>query len=145
VFLRSALRASDSESARIDRLLELLDLTRLGDEEVSGLPLGPSRLLEVGRALASQPSLVLLDEPSSGLDPHETAELVSVFRQAVNEHGTSLLLVEHDVEMVLGLSDTVYVLDAGNLICEGPPALVRSDPLVIAAYLGTASQGDGRL
>lgn len=103
---------------------------------MSGLPLGTGRLLEIARALAVDPDVLLLDEPSSGLDSRETDELASTLTGLVAEHGVSLLLVEHDVELVLGMSDVVHVLDFGVKISEGTPSEVRADPAVRAAYLG---------
>ena len=104
-----------------------------------GAGLGTGRLVEIARALAAQPRVLLLDEPSSGLDAHETAEIAAVFARLRAERGLSLLLVEHNVEMVLGLADRVSVLDFGRCIAEGTPAEIRDDAAVQAAYLGTAT------
>ncbi|PAK24551.1 ABC transporter ATP-binding protein [Streptomyces sp. alain-838] len=133
-------RQSAEESARVDELIETLGLGAIRHNPVAGLPLGSTRLLEVARALAVDPEVLLLDEPSSGLDVRETDELVATLRRVVSDHGVSLLLVEHDVELVLGMSDFVHVLDFGVEIAKGTPASVRSDPAVQAAYLGEGTE-----
>lgn len=127
-----------AENERVDGLLELLNLTRVARSPVAALPLGISRLVEVGRALASDPHVVLLDEPLSGLDVKASENLLSVFRRVVSESGSqvSLLLVEHDVAAVLALSSLIFVLDFGELIASGPPDEIRNDAAVRAAYLG---------
>jgi branched-chain amino acid transport system ATP-binding protein len=131
--LRPAPRA---ERERVDELIETLDLGPIQHRPVSGLPLGNARLVEMARALAVEPSVLLLDEPSSGLDQLETEELAKVFRSVVRDHGVSVLLVEHDVDLVMRLCDYVNVLDFGIKISEGTPEQVRADPKVRAAYLG---------
>ncbi len=107
------------------------------------LPLGTARRVEVARALATGPSVVLLDEPSSGLDGHETSQLGAALRTVVEEEHVSLLLVEHDVAMVLGLSSQVAVLDFGVRIAYGSPDQIRNDPQVRAAYLGDDEAVEG--
>ena len=129
-------RAPREEVARVDELVEALHLGDIQQLPAAGLPLGMSRLVEVARALAVDPRVLLLDEPSSGLDIRETEELTGVLRQLVSDHGVSLLLVEHDVPLVLGMCDQVHVLDFGIKIAAGTPAQIRSDPAVRAAYLG---------
>jgi branched-chain amino acid transport system ATP-binding protein len=125
-----------AEQARVDQLLGVLGLTPVADRPARALPLGTGRLVEVGRALATDPSVILLDEPSSGLDVHETEQLAATLRRARAEQGVALVLVEHDLDLVLGLSDVVTVLDFGILIATGTPAEVRADPRVRAAYIG---------
>ncbi|WP_395111030.1 ABC transporter ATP-binding protein [Actinomadura sp. SCN-SB] len=129
-------RPDAGEDERVDAILDSLRLADLRDREVSGLPLGACRLVEVARALATGPAVLLLDEPSSGLDGRETEELAATLARVNADHGVSLLLVEHDVELVLGMCGTVYVLDFGAMIRSGPPEEIRSDPAVRAAYLG---------
>ena len=135
---RSLLPPSRAENERIDGLLETLRLTRVAQAPVAALPLGVARLVEVGRALASDPRVLLLDEPLSGLDMKASENLLGVFRQIVdqNEQPLSLVIVEHDVAAVLSLSDTVFVLDFGELIAAGKPDAIRNDTRVREAYLG---------
>jgi len=125
-----------AETERVEHLLELLSLVDIAAVPVEVLPFGTTRLVEVGRALATSPSLVLLDEPSAGLDQWESERLAEALRRTVEDEHLSMLLVEHDVAMVLGLSSYVFVLDFGELLAEGPPELIRNDPKVKAAYLG---------
>ncbi len=126
------------ESERVDSLLELLGLTSLGTTQASVLPLGLARLVEVGRALATDPRVVLLDEPLSGLDVRATENLTAAFERCVanSSEGLSLLMVEHDVASVLALSSKIFVLNFGELIAQGTPDEVRADPVVRDAYLG---------
>jgi len=125
-----------AEDTRVEELLAVLGLTPVADRPARALPLGTGRLVEVGRALATDPSVILLDEPSSGLDVHETEQLAATLRRARTEQDVALVLVEHDLDLVLGLSDVVYVLDFGIMIATGTPAEVRADPRVRAAYIG---------
>ncbi len=142
---RSLLPPGKDESERVDELLELLRLTRVEKAPVAALPLGISRLVEVGRALASEPSVLLLDEPLSGLDIKASENLLAVFRQIVDQpdHQVSLIMVEHDVAAVLSLSDIVFVLDFGERIAVGTPEVIRNDPAVRAAYLGDSDPEPG--
>jgi ABC-type branched-subunit amino acid transport system ATPase component len=135
---RSLFPASKAENERVDGLLEMLRLTRVAKAPVAALPLGVLRLVEVGRALASEPQVLLLDEPLSGLDIKASENLLGVFRQIVDESDPplSVVIVEHDVAAVLSLSDAVFVLDFGECIATGTPEVIRNDPAVRAAYLG---------
>jgi ABC-type branched-subunit amino acid transport system ATPase component len=143
--VRSLLPPGKAESERVDELLELLRLTRVEHAPVAALPLGISRLVEVGRALASEPNVLLLDEPLSGLDMKASENLLAVFRQIVDQpgHQVSLIMVEHDVAAVLSLSDIVFVLDFGERIAVGRPEEIRNDPAVRAAYLGDTDPEPG--
>jgi branched-chain amino acid transport system ATP-binding protein len=132
------------EQGRVNHLIDLLDLRSVADTAASVLPLGTARRVEVARALATGPSIVLLDEPSSGLDGHETAQLGGALRTVVDQERISLLLVEHDVAMVLGLSSEVAVLDFGVRIAYGSPDEIRKDPAVRAAYLGDDEAVQGK-
>jgi branched-chain amino acid transport system ATP-binding protein len=142
---RSLLPPAKEETERVDELLELLRLTRVEKAPVAALPLGVSRLVEVGRALASEPNVLLLDEPLSGLDIKASENLLTVFRQIVDQpgHQVSLIMVEHDVAAVLSLSDIVFVLDFGERIAVGAPEVIRNDPAVRAAYLGDSDPEPG--
>jgi len=130
-------RPAAVEIERCDDVLELLGLRELGDEPIEALSLGQGRLVEVGRALMTEPRLLLLDEPSSGLDREETAALAATLREVQAEKGFAILLVEHDVELVSKFTERLYVLDFGSLIAQGPTAETLSDPAVRRAYLGT--------
>jgi branched-chain amino acid transport system ATP-binding protein len=121
-----------------DDVLALLGLERLGDSRPSALSLGQQKLVGVARALAAEPSCVLLDEPAAGLDSAESGELGRRLR-AVAERGTAVLLVDHDMDLVLDVCSRVYVLDFGRVIAAGSPAEIRTDDRVIAAYLGSST------
>jgi ABC-type branched-subunit amino acid transport system ATPase component len=123
--------------ATIARALDLASLAHLADRPASALTVGQLRHLEIARAIATRPGLLLADEPCAGLNPTETAAMIALLR-TVRDQGTTVLLVEHDMPSVMEVSDRIVVLDAGRKIAEGDPALVRADPAVIAAYLGTA-------
>jgi branched-chain amino acid transport system ATP-binding protein len=129
-------RVPGAEAERVDEIITGLNLTEIAHRPVLGLPLGLARLVELARSFAREPRFLLLDEASSGLDAAETQDLASVLKQMVSARGVSLLMVEHDVELVLGMSDYVYVLDFGVLIAQGSPDEIRLDPKVRAAYLG---------
>ena len=137
---RAFLRPSRRETDDVTDILDLLGMRGLAERNVLSLPLGASRLVEVGRALASGPSVLLADEPSSGLDRRETALLGEALEAVVAERNIGVLLVEHDVDLVLRLSTRVCVLQFGQRIAEGAPAEVRADPRVQDAYLGTADE-----
>ena len=136
--VRALFPPAELETEQVDALLELLGLTAIAKTQVSVLPLGLARLVEVGRALATQPRVVLLDEPLSGLDVRATEKLTAAFERVVanSADGLSLLMVEHDVASVLALSSRIFVLNFGELIAAGTPDEVRSDPAVREAYLG---------
>jgi branched-chain amino acid transport system ATP-binding protein len=127
---------TSDERERVDHTLELLGLEDVADKPIESLSLGRARLVEMGRALMTEPRLLLLDEPSSGLDQSETMELVGTLQTVQRERGTAILLVEHDVEMVQAFARRLYVLDFGVLIASGPTADVMSDEAVRKAYLG---------
>jgi branched-chain amino acid transport system ATP-binding protein len=124
------------ERERMDHTLQLLGLDDVADRPIEALSLGRARLVEVGRALMTEPLVVLLDEPSSGLDQNETSELVRTLHDVQREHGTAILLVEHDIDMVRAFASRLYVLDFGTVIAEGPTAEAMSDDAVRRAYLG---------
>jgi branched-chain amino acid transport system ATP-binding protein len=124
------------ELDHVDEVLELVGLTDIAEMPVAALSLGHCRLVELGRALAGKPRLLLADEPSSGLDINETAGLAAVIRSVQREQGMSVLLVEHDMEMVAQAVDRVVVLNVGEVIAEGPFETVVANPEVRRAYLG---------
>jgi branched-chain amino acid transport system ATP-binding protein len=127
---------TQDERHRAEHTLELLGLVDVADKPIESLSLGRARLVELGRALMTEPLLLLLDEPSSGLDQSETMDLVSTLQTVQRERGTAILLVEHDVEMVQAFASRLYVLDFGVVIASGPTGRVMDDDAVRKAYLG---------
>lgn len=122
-------------------LLQFVGLGGLGDEISRNLPYGAQRRLEIARGLASDPKLILLDEPTAGMNPQETADAMHLFRRVRDELGITVVLIEHDMKVVMGISEHITVLDYGQKIAEGTPDDIRSNARVIEAYLGRRAAG----
>lgn len=139
-FLAATFHLNGKEEARMRReameLLEIVGLADLKDEAASNLPYGQQRRLEIARALATDPRLLILDEPAAGMNPQETVELTDFIREIREKFNLSILLIEHHMNLVMGISDRIYVLEFGKLIAEGKPEEIRANERVIEAYLG---------
>ena len=145
-FLTATFRLNRSEEKRMREesmaLLEEQGLSHLKDEVASSLPYGLQRRLEIARALATDPKLLLLDEPAAGMNPQETQELTDFIKQIRTEYGLSIFMIEHHMDLVMQISDRIYVLDFGRLISQGTPEAVQNDQRVIDAYLGVADDAE---
>ncbi|TWG95118.1 amino acid/amide ABC transporter ATP-binding protein 1 (HAAT family) [Nocardioides sp. J9] len=136
-----AARATSKGNLEIDILLDRVGIREYADERADAIPTGTARLLELARALACDPHLLLLDEPSSGLDETETDAFGELLKDLARQ-GVAILMVEHDMDLVMAVCDDIHVLDFGQIIASGPPAAIRNDPAVQRAYLGYADGDD---
>ena len=126
----------DAAEQKAKDLMEYVGLKNVGNELAMNLPYGGQRRIEIARALAADPKLLLLDEPTAGMNPNETAEAIKLFRRIRDEKGITVLLIEHDMRVVMNISEYINVMDYGEKIAEGTPEEIRSNQRVIEAYLG---------
>jgi branched-chain amino acid transport system ATP-binding protein len=144
LFRTRGTKKEEKESTQnANELLSFVGLKGMGDVSARNLPYGDQRRLEIGRALAGKPQLLLLDEPTAGMNPRETAETTEFIRRLRDETGITVLLIEHDMRVVMGISEHITVLDYGKMIAEGKPAEIQSNVEVIEAYLGRGAAASG--
>lgn len=137
-FFRSPAYFKEEKEAdkKVDELLEVFNLLEKRDELAKNLPYGEQRRLEIARALASNPKVILLDEPAAGMNPNETNELTELIKWIKEKFDITVILIEHDMSLVMSVCSRIYVLDYGQMIAEGTPEEIKNNPVVIKAYLG---------
>jgi branched-chain amino acid transport system ATP-binding protein len=143
IIFRSRNMVREEAKAR-NKAIELLDFVGIADkrnELAKNLPYGDQRRLEIARALAGDPKIILLDEPTAGMNPHETTEATQLIRRLRDERGITVILIEHDMRLVMSISERITVLDYGSKIAEGDVQAIRTNPRVIEAYLGRGAAG----
>lgn len=136
LYLPSNLKEEEAIEEKSRMLLQVVGLEPLAGEQARSLPYGAQRRLEIARALATEPSFLLLDEPAAGMNPQETNDLMTFIRKIRDKFNLTILLIEHDMRVVMGVCENIWVLDYGDTIAEGPPDSIRKNPRVIEAYLG---------
>jgi branched-chain amino acid transport system ATP-binding protein len=134
--LRAFTEEEVNAEKKADELMEYVGLKEVGNELAKNLPYGGQRRVEIARALAADPLLLLLDEPTAGMNPLETEEAIKLFRRIRDERGITVLLIEHDMRVVMNISERITVMDYGEKIAEGTPSEIRANPRVVEAYLG---------
>lgn len=139
---RLNLKEEKKQRAEVERLLKILGLYEVKDEMCTSLPYGLQRRLEIARALATKPQLLLLDEPAAGMNPQETTELTEFIRRIRDEFNLTVFMIEHHMDLVMDISDRIYVLNFGALIASGIPEEIQNNPEVISAYLGESEDSN---
>jgi branched-chain amino acid transport system ATP-binding protein len=129
-------KEEDQAEKKAEELMEYVGLSGVGNELAKNLPYGGQRRVEIARALGADPQLLLLDEPTAGMNPLETEDAIKLFRRIRDEKGITVLLIEHDMRVVMNISERISVMDYGEKIAEGTPAEIRANPRVVEAYLG---------
>ena len=137
LFLPSVRRAETAHRAAVERIIDLVELERYRHAPVGALPFGLQKIVGFARALALEPTIMLLDEPSAGLNREEREDLARFILRIKHELNMTMIWIEHDMQMIADLADRMHVLDYGRTIAEGPPEVVMTDSQVLAAYLGT--------